>query len=113
MRRKGMGRTQVEMAQALEISQSHYAQFESGKKSLSMDHLLKILEELRLEILPRTAGMNSSWVSSFMMDTNSSIEEVIENLEYLNKRLQEMTKNGLIDLDELSKYRAEKKDQES
>jgi transcriptional regulator with XRE-family HTH domain len=93
VRRSGLGLTQMDMAQELEISQSHYAQFESGRKTLSMNHILKLLEILQLEILPKSSGLTTSWVSSFLTDTNSSIEEVISNLEQLNVKLQENIKD--------------------
>ena len=79
----------MDLAEQLEISQSHYAQFESGRKTLSMNHILKLLEILQMEILPKSSGLTTSWVTSFLNDTNSSIEEVISNLEQLNSRLQE------------------------
>ena len=90
----------MDVTDALEISQSHYAQFESGKKMLSMTHILKLIETLNLEILPKSSGMNSSWVSSFLSDTNASIEEVLNNLEALNLKLQENVEG---DLEELMK----------
>jgi len=99
-RRRGVQLTQMDVADALEISQSHYAQFESGKKMLSMTHILKLIETLNLEILPKSSGMNSSWVSSFLSDTNASIEEVLNNLEALNLKLQENVEG---DLEELMK----------
>lgn len=99
-RRRGVQLTQMDVTDALEISQSHYAQFESGKKMLSMTHILKLIETLNLEILPKSSGMNSSWVSSFLSDTNASIEEVLNNLEALNLKLQENVEG---DLEELMK----------
>lgn len=93
----------MDVADALEISQSHYAQFESGKKMLSMTHILKLIETLNLEILPKSSGMNSSWVSSFLADTNSSIQEVLDNLEALNLKLQENVEG---DLEQLMKDEA-------